>query len=144
MPVWWNGRHKGLKIPRWIIVRVRNPSPAPSVILADFRYRLKTTLWRGEHLVMWRVVNYAAVVQLVEHLPSKQIVASSSLVSRSKCGYGGIGRHDRFRFYCLWRAGSSPVTRTITGHQFWYNAYLDWCPFSFCKIPYLMGFSNTI
>ena len=39
---------------------------------------------------MWRVVNYAAVVQLVEHLPSKQIVASSSLVSRSKCGYGGM------------------------------------------------------
>ena len=29
-------------------------------------------------------------------------------------GYGGIGRRDRFRFYWQHRAGSSPVTRTIT------------------------------
>ena len=36
------------------------------------------------------------------------------------CGYGGIGRRDRFRFYCQWRAGSSPVTRTssVTLHLF--------------------------
>ena len=27
-------------------------------------------------------------------------------------GYDGIGRHARFRFSCLWRAGSTPVTRT--------------------------------
>ena len=30
------------------------------------------------------------------------------------CGYGGIGRRARFRFWCLRRAGSSPVTRTTT------------------------------
>ena len=28
------------------------------------------------------------------------------------CGYGGIGRRARFRFWCPRRAGSSPVTRT--------------------------------
>ena len=27
------------------------------------------------------------------------------------CGYGGIGRRARFRFWCLRRAGSSPVIR---------------------------------
>lgn len=30
-------------------------------------------------------------------------------------------------------AGSTPVTRTITGHQFRYDAYLDWCPVPFYK-----------
>ena len=29
-------------------------------------------------------------------------------------GYGGIGRRARFRFWCPRRAGSSPVTRTMT------------------------------
>ena len=29
------------------------------------------------------------------------------------CGYGGIGRRARFRFWCPRRAGSSPVTRTM-------------------------------
>ena len=28
------------------------------------------------------------------------------------CGYDGIGRHAGFRFLCLRRAGSTPVTRT--------------------------------
>lgn len=28
------------------------------------------------------------------------------------CACGETGRHDRFRFYCLRRAGSSPVRRT--------------------------------
>ena len=31
----------------------------------------------------------------------------------SKCGCGGIGRRTRFRFWRLWRGGSSPFTRTI-------------------------------
>ena len=30
------------------------------------------------------------------------------------CGYGGIGRRARLRIWCPRRAGSSPVTRTIT------------------------------
>ena len=30
------------------------------------------------------------------------------------CGYGGIGRRARFRFWCLRRAGSSPVARIKT------------------------------
>ena len=34
---------------------------------------------------------YAVVVQLVEHLPSKQAVASSSLVYRSICRYSTVG-----------------------------------------------------
>jgi hypothetical protein len=29
MPVWWNGRHRGLKIPRLLAVLVRVRSPAP-------------------------------------------------------------------------------------------------------------------
>ena len=37
-------------------------------------------------------------------------------------GYGGIGRRARFRFWCLRRAGSSPVIRSlmrvlVRGHQ---------------------------
>ena len=40
--------------------------------------------------------------------------ASSILVTCSKCGYGGIGRHDGFRFHCEKHAGSSPVIRTIS------------------------------
>ena len=32
---------------------------------------------------------------------------------RILCGYGGIGRRARFRFWCLRRAGSSPVIRRI-------------------------------
>ena len=28
------------------------------------------------------------------------------------CGRGGIGRRARFRFWCLWRMGSSPFART--------------------------------
>ena len=28
------------------------------------------------------------------------------------CGYGEIGRRNRLRIYRLWRAGSTPVTRT--------------------------------
>ena len=35
---------------------------------------------------------------------------------------------------------SSPVTCTITGHQFWDNGYLDWCPVSFAKAPICRGF----
>ena len=31
----------------------------------------------------------------------------------------------------------------ITGHQFWYNAYRDWCPVFSCKSPCLQGFSYT-
>ena len=31
-----------------------------------------------------------------------------------KCGCGGIGRLGGFRFHCQKRAGSSPVTRTIS------------------------------
>jgi hypothetical protein len=37
---------------------------------------------------------------MVEPLPSKQTVASSNLVSRSKWPRGGIGRHDWFRPSC--------------------------------------------
>ena len=40
--------------------------------------------------------------------------AGSIPVTCSKCGYGGIGRHDGFRFHCEKRAGSSPVIRTIS------------------------------
>ena len=31
---------------------------------------------------------------------------------RATCGCGGIGRRTRFRFWRLWRGGSSPFTRT--------------------------------
>ena len=37
--------------------------------------------------------------------------------------------------------GSNPILSAITGHQFRYNAYLDWCPVSFCKVLDLQGFS---
>ena len=43
-------------------------------------------------------------------------VEQSVLCSGGKqqiCGYGGIGRRARFRIWCLRRAGSSPVIRTI-------------------------------
>ncbi len=33
---------------------------------------------------------------------------------KAACGCGGIGRRTRFRFWRLWRGGSSPFTRTIT------------------------------
>ena len=32
-------------------------------------------------------------------------------------------------------------TVAITGHQFRYDAYLDWCPVSFYKVLDLQGFS---
>jgi hypothetical protein len=33
--------------------------------------------------------------------------------AQTGCGCGGIGRRTRFRFWRLWRGGSSPFTRTI-------------------------------
>ena len=48
-------------------------------------------------------------------LPEKSAIIN--MLSVFICGCGGIGRRARFRFWWLHRAGSSPVTRTITGHQ---------------------------
>ena len=46
-------------------------------------------------------------------------------------------RKSQQNFHFLLRdaevAGSNPVISTITGHRFWYNAYLDWCSFFMCK-----------
>ena len=50
----------------------------------------------------------------------------SSTMEDVGCGYGGIGRRARFRFWCLWRAGSTPVIRTTEKGP-------DWSLFSFCQ-----------
>ena len=61
---------------------------------------------------------------MVEHLTFNQVVRGSNprcftgtsrclfLFFSVICGYGGIGRRARFRFWCLRRAGSSPVIRS--------------------------------
>lgn len=72
--------------------------------------------------------NYGALAQSVEHLTFNQVVRGSnprcftgkfkpfrfglSFAKGEICGYGGIGRRARFRFWCLRRAGSSPVIRS--------------------------------
>ena len=74
-----------------------------------------------------RKSSYGALAQSVEHLTFNQVVRGSnprcftgkfkpfrfglSFAKGEICGYGGIGRRARFRFWCLRRAGSSPVIR---------------------------------
>lgn len=46
--------------------------------------------------------------------PSRYNNGRDSIAYAASCGYGGIGRRARFRFWCLRRAGSSPVARIKT------------------------------
>ena len=73
-------------------------------------------------------VQYGVLAQSVEHLTFNQVVRGSNprcliepqisgfrdlrFFFHKISGYGGIGRRARFRFWCLRRAGSSPVNRT--------------------------------
>ena len=78
-----------------------------------------------------RESSYGALAQSVEHLTFNQVVRGSNprcliepQISGFRdlrflftnafvlCGHGGIGRRARFRFWCLRRAGSSPVIRS--------------------------------
>ena len=93
--------------------------------LGDYRDNLRNTL--REFLIFL----YGPLAQVVEHLTFNQVVRGSSprwltkIRSRQpliffmniSCGYGGIGRRARFRFWCLRRAGSSPVIRTTSKKQ---------------------------
>ena len=74
-------------------------------------------------------VHYGVLAQSVEHLTFNQVVRGSNprcliepqisgfrdlrFFFHKISGYGGIGRRARFRFWCLRRAGSSPVVRIL-------------------------------
>ena len=74
-------------------------------------------------------VHYGVLAQSVEHLTFNQVVRGSNprcliepqisgfrdlrFFFHKISGYGGIGRRARFRFWCLRRAGSSPVIRSF-------------------------------
>ena len=54
--------------------------------------------------------------------------AQTAALRRFIRGYGGIGRRARFRILCPGRAGSSPVTRTISSvHKAFDLWTLDFC-----------------
>lgn len=63
-------------------------------------------------------------------------------VRKRKKQSGCTRKNKKWRFNAVFWL-SFPVTGTITGHQFWYNEYRSGCPVSFCKSPYLQGFSDT-
>ena len=85
-------------------------------------------LARKIQVFILRVKNTGFWVQL------RRCYLSVSKKGKPICRYGGIGRHDRFRFYCSQgHAGSSPVTCTIDlvsyyslqGLFFFHNKGLD-------------------
>ena len=53
-----------------------------------------------EHLTFNQVVSGSSPEWLSELGPLKLNVSRAFLLNNEYCGYGGIGRHARFRFWC--------------------------------------------
>ena len=75
-------------------------------------FRKKGLLFLLGFGIVYKSQGHARLAQLVEHLLDVQEVT-----------------------------GSSPVPRTITGHHFWYNMYLDWCPVFLLRFRFFRAFT---
>ena len=101
------GRRKGLKIPRQKYhtgsIPVSSTIPTCEFIYNISRYDIgmKPNILGVSHLVEQQTYQFF----LIEFF-------NNDKVKNHLSQYGGIGRHDGFRFHCFMRVGSNPTTGT--------------------------------